>query len=443
MTDRPDTEPYSRTVPKEASRWLQHFILLALIYGGTRLPDIQKTVANALASGDIDNQPKAHLVSPTIEEPSAELGHDVKVLNISKNCNRLYQVKQGDTLSAIAKKYEGVTWQQIQTFNLLPSTIIRPGENLVIPQSCEPVKGNRAVIDRVFRGEDPVHEMVIRRVLDPANRQGSVPVAKLVGFTRQKAEQILRDYRTAIEESPRMKKLLDETTPAINFLNRVQQEIMYDVDFRDGQYHFFAPERIRKNVVFVHGDTWGGGLSALMDYPGAKQDRPGIIFGPYDTLALDQIRGSAGGAIFLANYVHELYIHPLQDLADNDGIDSQNGPVIHSAMGVWEDLARQAYAISWEKPDDKLLLAMGKMEDGGMARQAVIRNILRIGAGVSGEIPNAKDSYTKGIKPGDPTWDQLWAASYTPKLKDDDLKLLVNKFRQEADKMFNVPFAAY
>lgn len=47
---------------------------------------------------------------------------------------RTYTVRDGDTLSAIATRYAGVSWQQIATANHIRSPyIIRPGDVLVIP----------------------------------------------------------------------------------------------------------------------------------------------------------------------------------------------------------------------------------------------------------------------------------------------------------------------
>jgi membrane-bound lytic murein transglycosylase D len=44
-----------------------------------------------------------------------------------------YQVQEGDTLSGIAKKYPGVTWQSIQQANGMTTTNLRIGQILKIP----------------------------------------------------------------------------------------------------------------------------------------------------------------------------------------------------------------------------------------------------------------------------------------------------------------------
>ena len=47
---------------------------------------------------------------------------------------RYYKVRKGDTLSAIARKYKGVTVNEIKRANGLRSTRIKPGQRLVIPR---------------------------------------------------------------------------------------------------------------------------------------------------------------------------------------------------------------------------------------------------------------------------------------------------------------------
>lgn len=60
------------------------------------------------------------------------------VLNIQEiqGGNEVYEIKSGDSLSKIAKKYPGLTWQKIYEANketIKDPNIIFPGQKIVIP----------------------------------------------------------------------------------------------------------------------------------------------------------------------------------------------------------------------------------------------------------------------------------------------------------------------
>lgn len=65
-------------------------------------------------------------------------------LLLAAPAERIHLVRRGDTLSAISSRY-GVSVAAIRTRNKLPSTVIRAGQRLVIPDPAGPVPATGAV----------------------------------------------------------------------------------------------------------------------------------------------------------------------------------------------------------------------------------------------------------------------------------------------------------
>ncbi|MCC8174017.1 MAG: LysM peptidoglycan-binding domain-containing protein [Odoribacter sp.] len=69
-------------------------------------------------------------------DPDMRSGDLVMNLEVDPNSEEIYEVKSGDNLSKIAKKYPGMTWQRIFEANkhvLKSPDLIRPGQKLTIP----------------------------------------------------------------------------------------------------------------------------------------------------------------------------------------------------------------------------------------------------------------------------------------------------------------------
>ncbi|MDR2950820.1 MAG: LysM peptidoglycan-binding domain-containing protein [Prevotella sp.] len=69
-------------------------------------------------------------------DPDMRSGDLVLKIDVISGGEETYEVKSGDSLSKIAKKYPGMTWQKIYEANrdqIKDPNIIHPGQKLVIP----------------------------------------------------------------------------------------------------------------------------------------------------------------------------------------------------------------------------------------------------------------------------------------------------------------------
>ncbi len=69
-------------------------------------------------------------------DPDMRSGDLVLKIDVISGGEETYEVKSGDSLSKIAKKYPGMTWQKIYEANrdqIKDPNIIHPGQKLVLP----------------------------------------------------------------------------------------------------------------------------------------------------------------------------------------------------------------------------------------------------------------------------------------------------------------------
>ena len=96
---------------------------------GSRVPQGRKLRVYIDNGGLIYFAQGTNAVTPESTQRSTAVNASLTEGNYS-----IYQVKSGDTLSAIARKYPGVTWQSIQQANGMTSTSLRIGQVLKIPR---------------------------------------------------------------------------------------------------------------------------------------------------------------------------------------------------------------------------------------------------------------------------------------------------------------------
>jgi membrane-bound lytic murein transglycosylase D len=86
---------------------------------------------NSLSDTNIKEGDKL-IVGKEVVTTKAKKGKEDYAATIKKANQKLYQVKQGDTLSSIAKKFPGVTIADLEKANNIKSENLKPGMKLKI-----------------------------------------------------------------------------------------------------------------------------------------------------------------------------------------------------------------------------------------------------------------------------------------------------------------------
>ncbi len=86
---------------------------------------------NSLSDTSIKEGDKL-IVGKEVASTKVKKGKDDYAATIKKANQKLYQVKQGDTLTSIAKKFPGVTIAEIEKANNIKSENLKPGMKLKI-----------------------------------------------------------------------------------------------------------------------------------------------------------------------------------------------------------------------------------------------------------------------------------------------------------------------